>query len=101
MTDTYPQTPGYKKTDTSEQAALAMKPKAATLRAMVLEELKNGEGTADQIADRLKIDFMSIRPRLSELKESEKVIDTGRRGTSRYGKSAIIYGLPRGQLCLL
>ena len=98
---TYPQTPGFKKTGTSEQAALDMLPKSKRLQALVLEELKNGEGTADQIADRLKIDFMSIRPRLSELSKTNQVIDTGRKGKSRSGKSAIIYGLPTGQLCLL
>ena len=98
---TYPQTPGWKKTDTSEQAALAMLPKSKRLQRLVLEELEKGEGTADDIARRIGEDFMSIRPRLSELFKDGKVIDTKRRGKSRSGKSAIIYGLPRGQMCLL
>lgn len=90
--DTYPVAPGFKRTDTSRQAAEDMKPNAATLRAKVLTALRlYGPLTADQCATALSQPILSIRPRLSELRELGKVVDTGDRRPNASGKRAIVW----------
>lgn len=91
MESPYPKTPGFKRTDTSYAAAQAIKPSAGTLRASVLAELRNGSGTADELAERLHIDKLSIRPRCSELREMRKILDTGERRLNASMKRAIVW----------
>lgn len=91
----YPAVPGFKARETSAAAAEAMKPKAATLRAKVLDELRNGPGTADELSDRLHIDKLSIRPRCSELAARSRIRDSGARRPNGSGKSAIVWELAR------
>jgi len=52
---------------TSESAALSMAPKAGTLRAKVLEEIKRGPKTDEQLIDALGKSASSVRPRRVEL----------------------------------
>lgn len=86
-----PEGPGWKQGDTSAQAATDMAPKAATLRQMALAALREaGEPlTADEVATRLCMDRLSIRPRITELKNAGRVVDSGQRGTTRAGKTAV------------
>lgn len=88
---TYPTAAGFKSTDTSREAAESTP--AASLRTAVLRELERGAGTADEIADRLKIDRLSIRPRLSELRNMGRVDDTGQRRVNASNKRAIVWAL--------
>ena len=91
-TEKYPYTPGYKKPGTSRESALATKPRAATLRARVLEVLNGEELTADECAERLHETPFSIRPRLSELLEMGKIEETGyRRINPTSGHSACVW----------
>lgn len=85
----YPQSPGYKGGETSLAAARSID--ADTLRAKVLIELHKAPGTADEIAERLRIDKLSIRPRCSELKAQGKLTDSGIRRENASGKRAIVY----------
>lgn len=96
MTDpdlfTYPQHPGWKRTDTSLAAATAVKFTANTLRASVLHALRAyGNMTADECAELLRADKLSIRPRFSELHNMGKIRDTGDRKKNASGRSAIVW----------
>jgi predicted Rossmann fold nucleotide-binding protein DprA/Smf involved in DNA uptake len=86
---TYPTSPGWKRTDTSREAAQTVN--AATLRARVLRVLIDGPLTADECAEALRCPILSIRPRLSELRLQGKVEDTGERRRNDSGKRAIVW----------
>lgn len=91
---TYPSTPGFKARDTSEAAAQAMRPKAHTLRQMCLRSLRSeGPATADEIAARIGVDKLSIRPRCSELSAVGKIVATPERRLNASGKSAVVWQL--------
>jgi predicted ArsR family transcriptional regulator len=92
MATPYPATPGFKARETSQAAAGAMRPKAARLQALCLDALKfHGPMTADEAADAMQIDKLSIRPRFSELAARNRIIDTGTRRRNSSGKSAIVW----------
>ena len=63
------------------------------LRKLVLDafEEQNVGYTADQVAEKIYEDKLSIRPRVSELYSEGLVFDTGERGRNRSGKKAIIW----------
>lgn len=85
----YPHSPAYRVgSDTSFAAAESVD--AKTLQRLVLTELRKGPGTPDEVAQRLGIDKLSIRPRCSELKALGRVIDTGERRKNSNGKSAAV-----------
>jgi hypothetical protein len=88
---TYPNSPGWKRQDTSKDAAKAIEPRAATLRNKVWQILKSAPMTADACADVLEEDKLSIRPRVSELLKLGKVVDTGFKAVNRSGKKAIVW----------
>jgi predicted transcriptional regulator len=91
---TYPQTAGFKREGTSSESAQTVD--AKTLRAKVLTELSKAPGTADEIASRLRIDKLSIRPRCSELAALGKIEDSGIRHLNTSSKRAIVW-----QLCAM
>jgi predicted XRE-type DNA-binding protein len=88
----YPQSPGYRRTDTSREAAESIAPKAEDLRSKVMRMLRAGSMTADEIATILEIDKLSIRPRVSELVKMGKIYDTGMRHRNASGKRAVVWG---------
>lgn len=85
---------GYQHTDTSHDATPSPS-KAATLRALVFEALKTMAMTADETARFLNRDRLSIRPRLTELKNAAKIIDTGERRRNESGKLAAVFRAAR------
>jgi len=88
----YPTDPGFQNTDTSRDAARAIAPKAETLRGHVLDELRcRGRGTADEIATRMRVHFMSVRPRLTELARLDLVRDSRIRRRNVSGRFAIVW----------
>lgn len=89
--DVYPGGPGHKGRETSRAAAQAVKAKAPLLRERVLAEIKKRPGTPEQIANRLSLPLMSVRPRCSELSAKGLIKDSGGRGTAMGGKQAIIW----------
>lgn len=88
---TYPAAAGFKGAETSFEAARSID--AKTLQRLVLAQLYVRPMTADEIADRLGIDKLSIRPRCSELKAQGKLTDSGIRRENASGKRAIVYRL--------
>lgn len=90
--EVYPDVAGFKRTDTSIQAAQSVN--VTHLRGEVLRMLRVfGALTADEIAERLEIDKLSIRPRLSELRLLREVYDTRQRRKNQSGHGAIVWGL--------
>lgn len=87
----YPASPGFKARDTSRAAAADIAPKAPTLRQQVLDVLKAGDATADEVAARLRKCEFAIRPRLSELSAAGLIEDTPARRPSSNGKMSIVW----------
>lgn len=89
----YPYSPGFKSRDTSRQAASSIN--ANVLRAKVLAKFQTPGCwmTADEVAEALGIDKLSIRPRCSELSAKGKIMDSGHRRKNASGKSAIVWRL--------
>jgi hypothetical protein len=90
----YPGAPGFKRRDTSDAAASAMRDRAGFLRQAVLNALYwHGPQTADEVAARLGESVLSIRPRVSELAVDGRVVATGERRKNASGRSAIVWKL--------
>lgn len=90
--DAYPDTPGYRQTDTSFDAAQSVD--AKTLRDQCMKVLAARPVTADECAAYLGVDKLSIRPRFSELLKKGKIVDSGeRRVNIDSGKRAIVWKL--------
>lgn len=88
----YPAEPGAQERDTSQAAADAIAPDAATLRAKALAVVERSNGlTADEVAGRMGMSILSIRPRLTELSRLGKVRDSGARRANGSGRKAIVW----------
>lgn len=93
MTDlfSYPHAPGARARDTSRAAADHAAETAPLLRARALAVVERSNGlTADEVAGRLGLSILSVRPRLTELSRLGKVRDSGERRRNASGKSAIV-----------
>lgn len=91
----YPTVPGYANTDTSKAAAEKVKPKAAFVRARVIDALtRQGPLTTVQIAKALGMAYETVQPRTSECRVLNLIVDTGKRGPSRdSSKLAIVWAI--------
>lgn len=85
----YPEAPGFKARDTSEDASIGIEPKARGLRARVYDALRLGPATPEDIAERLGEPVHNIRPRITELSARNMVEDSGERGPAMGGRQAI------------
>lgn len=96
MTDlfTYRTERNWKARSTSRQAAEQIAPRAGTLRekALICIQQSGSYGmTADEVAAKLGIDRLAIRPRLSELARMGLIRDTGRTHPNASGKQAVCW----------
>ncbi len=90
--DQYPATPGFKEPTTSRDAALAFGKEAKNLRALVLAAIKQYGGlTADEVARKLNMDRLAIRPRCSELRFMGKIENSNHRRVNDSGLRAIVW----------
>ena len=94
----YNGSPGFKEPTTSREAAEAMKVRAVTLRAGVMQCLKaNPAGlTADECAAMMGETVLAVRPRLSELSRPTKdrlalIIPTGTKRENASGLMAKVW----------
>jgi predicted ArsR family transcriptional regulator len=89
----YPDAPGFKVAGPSEQAAEAMGSTTNKMRAAVLAQFAvyRGGATADEIAKDLNLSILSVRPRVSELKRTGKIKQTGTRRKNESGMTATVW----------
>jgi DNA-binding MarR family transcriptional regulator len=91
---TYPNAPGHRNVETSVAAAndLALKlgPLQARAHSAIQDAGSNGL-TAVELAQRLKVDRITIQPRTSELRRRGLVQDSGQRRPNPTGKNAIVW----------
>lgn len=86
----YPIRAGFKGAETSREAAQSIN--AAGVRAKVLKALQRlGDATADEIAEHLHIDRLTIRPRTTELAHLGSIRDSGRRRPNASKRMAIVW----------
>ena len=88
---TYPNAPGFKRAGTSEAAALKMNTQSERMRDDCFIELAAEPQTADEVAAKLFMDILSIRPRISELARRGRIFDTGARRINSRGNSQIVW----------
>jgi predicted ArsR family transcriptional regulator len=91
--DPYPVGPGSKERGgTSEEAAERIASRAETVRLQVLALLRaGGKLTADEIAKKLKLSVLSVRPRVSELAARGLIERTGGRRQNQSGMNAAVW----------
>jgi predicted HTH transcriptional regulator len=93
----YPAIAGHQRTETSAAAAEAIerKGRAANLREKCLDLLKAEALTADECAELLGENPLSIRPRVSELSKQGLLMDTGERRPSSMGSPMVVWEVKR------
>ncbi len=102
MTDTplldwkprYPDSPGFKVSGTSEEAAEAIKPVVHYLQGEIIKVLGAywpGGLTPDECAELLNESILSVRPRFSELKEKKLIVKSGERRKNKSGRAADVW----------
>lgn len=92
----YPEHAGFKeKRGTSLEAAIQVEKKgrAARLRDLVLKQLAFGPQTADEIARGIGESILAVRPRVSELKNQDKIEPTTDRRENASGMTARVWKL--------
>ena len=90
--ETYPNSCGYKRPGTSEEAAASMRLASGPLRMACLACLLDRRGmTADEIAVEIGEDRLAVRPRLTELQALGLVKDSGDRRKNDSGRRAIVW----------
>lgn len=92
----YPARPGFKRTDTSLEAADSMAPKASRLREMVRAAIADAGAaglTTEEIVVATRIPYSSAQPRTSELRATLQIKDSGARRLNASGKRAIVWVL--------
>ena len=90
----YPIAAGYKKQNTSKNAAKDINKKLPYLRTKVLQIIKNKGSygaTPEEVADLLNITILSVRPRFTELKISKDIIDSGVTRKNQFNKNIIVW----------
>jgi predicted ArsR family transcriptional regulator len=94
----YPDAPGFKVSGPSEQAAEAICGNASKVRAAVFAQLGTypGGATADEVARDLNLSVLSVRPRVSELKRTGKIKETGARRKNDSGMTATVWRIVAG-----
>lgn len=87
------QPPAQRHSETSRAAAEGIKPAAGTLRAKVLDCIKNSaSGLSDEnVQDLLQMPASTQRPRRIELVRAGLVVDSGKTRLTRSGRSAVVW----------
>ena len=81
----------HNNTETSKDAFYKQLPKLKTRRQVVHEFIKAQPSSNDQIAEELELVLSSVCARVRELQELKLIRDSGRRVTTKYGRSAIVW----------
>jgi hypothetical protein len=93
----YPDTPGWKESTTSRDAAMAVESMAETVRGEAFRALKQSRLytpmglTADQVAKAIGRNILAVRPRITELKVKNLIMRTGERRLNDSGLPAAVW----------
>jgi hypothetical protein len=88
----YPNSPGFKRRDTSKKAAVKIRRRAFTIQDQLKALFAAGNKyTADEAGAILGISPFSCRPRCTELAEQGLIRDSGHRRLNASGVSAIVW----------
>lgn len=89
----FPDTPGYKRPGTSQEAARKVRGSANDRRAEALRLIIASPAglTADEVADAMLLPVLSIRPRVSELVAQGRIIEGPTRRKTSSGMSAAVW----------
>lgn len=83
---------GFRPADTSLDAAERIEPSTATYRALCMDALRRrGPMTADEVAEHLGTSVLTIRPRMTELRQAGRIRDTGARRANVSGRMAAVF----------
>ena len=83
----YPYQPATGKTDTSAEAAEAIRPSVTQIKAMILDRLREaGPQTSVELAKAIGEEYETTQPRTSEMRALGWIRDSGLRGPSRNPK---------------
>jgi len=89
----YPDCPASRPVDTSIEAAERIEERAPDIRDRALSIIRSAGvmgATADEVAERLHLTVLSVRPRISELKKMGLICDSEVRRTNRSGRRAAV-----------
>ena len=92
----YPHHAGFTEPTTSKNAAVAIERagRAETLRRKIVELFGTGFiGSSEHVAHVMKDDYVSVQPRISELKSQGIVEPTGETVKGRYGRPIKVWRL--------
>lgn len=79
-------------TDTSREAYASIKPVTSRIERTILEWFRlNGEGTCEQVEKGLNMAHQTISGRITKLRDSGRIIDTGKRRRNESGRNAIVW----------
>jgi hypothetical protein len=76
---------------TSRVAAMQIKPKAASVRALIFDSLRREPQTCDELEIRFGLPHQTCGPRIRELALGGQVRDSGVRRLTRSGREAIVW----------
>jgi predicted ArsR family transcriptional regulator len=85
---------GYRRTDTSYDAALSIRPSAASYESKCLATMKtHGALTPDEGASILEVSVLTVRPRFTALHQAGHIVDSGQRRPNTNGRKTIVWRL--------
>lgn len=87
----YPTAPGFKEPTTSLEAAASMVRHAPRLRDQCRQALGVEPATADEVAERLGLSILAVRPRITELFRQGVITETGERRENHSGRRAKVW----------
>lgn len=87
----YPRAAGYQSPPTSKAAAASMNASLNPLQDAVYRAVAAWPKTADEVASVINKSVLSVRPRVAELRELKKIVDSGTRRKNQSGRSAIVW----------
>lgn len=87
----YPRGPASTTDDTSIAAADAVRSRVGTLRAKVLDQLRERPLTVHECARLMNESVPTVQPRFSELRAMDMIEDAGERRQNDSGRRAIVW----------
>lgn len=87
----YPSSAGFKERGGTSQEAAENLGTVAGMRAAVLAEIRRRPSTADEVAEKLGLSVLSVRPRCSELRHFGRIVANGQRRKNASGVNAAVW----------